>query len=95
MYSDSEKEVHQYLDEYFQTHSEWTHDDDHLSRFHRSWVRKNKNKYKIKKTYERKTGQPIYDYGQKRGPQYRAKGKHVGWGGSMTYVIWSICKIGE
>jgi hypothetical protein len=92
MYRESEKEVHQYLDEYFATHDVWTHDDDHLSRFHRSWVRKNSDKFYINKVSEIMTGQPIYRYGNKTGTQYGSRGKHIGWGGSYWSHTWQIRK---
>jgi len=90
----NEKNLHEYLDRFFADHEYYEHDDNHLSRAHRSYVKKNKGKFTIEKRHERMTGQPVYDYGNRRGAQYRAKGKHVGWGGTITYVVWTIRKVG-
>ena len=86
----TEKDVHRNLDEHFATNNVWY--DEKLSRFHRSWVRKNSSKFYIAKKSEHMTGQPVYQYGNHIGPQYGAKGKHVGWGGSYWVHTFEIRK---
>ena len=87
----TEREVHKHLDDHFAIHDKWY--DERLSRFHRSWVRKNSDRFYIVKRSEHLTGQPVYKYGNKIGPQYSARGEHVGWGGSYWSHTWEIHKI--
>ena len=84
----TEQSVHNDLDEYFATHDMLY--EEKLSRFHRSWVRKNSDKFYIVKKSEHMTGQPVYRYGNRIGPHYSAKGVHVGWGGSYWVHTWEI-----
>jgi hypothetical protein len=86
----TEKEVHEGLDEFFAVATTNVWFDERLSRFHRSWVRKNSDKFYIVKKSEHMTGQPVYRYGNRIGPQYSAKGEHVGWGGSYWVHTWEI-----
>ena len=85
-----EAEIHRTLDEHFSTHNVWQ--DVRLSRHHRSWVRKNSDRFYVNKVSELMTGQPIYRYGNKTGTQYGSRGKHIGWGGSYWSHTWEIRK---
>ena len=90
---ETESEVHAYLDEYFADPSHDRLYEEKLSRHHRSWVRKNSSRfYKVKRS-EFLTGQPVYRYGNRVGPQYGARGVHVGWGGSYWVHTWEIHRI--
>ena len=86
----SEQSVHKDLDEHFASYDVWY--DEKLSRYHRSWVRENSSKYYIAKKSVHLTGQPVYRYGNRIGPQYSARGEHVGWGGSYWVHTWEIRK---
>ena len=87
-YGPTEEEVHRDLDDHFSRSDVFS--DEKLSRFHRSWVRKNRDRFYVVKKSQFLTGQPVYQYGSRVGPQYGAKGRHVGWGGSYWVDTWEI-----